>query len=41
MNTGRSVFAQLLAIVPFNHFEHLVDKHQSNGNPPIFSINRK
>lgn len=30
MNTGRTVFAQLLAVVPFGHFEHLVDKHQSN-----------
>jgi Domain of unknown function (DUF4372)/Transposase DDE domain len=30
MNTGRTVFAQLLDIVPFSHFEHLVDKHQSN-----------
>lgn len=30
MNTGSSVFAQLLAIVPYSHFEHLVDKHRSN-----------
>ena len=30
MNTGRAVFAQLLAIVPFSHFEHLVEKYQSN-----------
>ena len=37
MNTGRSVFAQLLAIVPFNHFEHLVDKHQSNHWVRTFS----
>jgi hypothetical protein len=37
MNIGRSVFAQLLAIVPFNHFEHLVDKHQSNRWVRTFS----
>jgi hypothetical protein len=37
MNTGRSVFAQLLAIVPFSHFEHLVDKHQSNRWVRTFS----
>lgn len=30
MHTGRTVFAQLLAVVPFKHFEHLVNKHQSN-----------
>jgi hypothetical protein len=30
MNTGRTVFAQLLACIPFSHFEHLVDKYQSN-----------
>jgi hypothetical protein len=30
MNSGRTVFAQLLGIVPFAHFEHLVDKHQAN-----------
>ncbi|MDZ7921792.1 IS4 family transposase [Rhodoferax sp.] len=30
MNTGRTVFAQLLGVVPFSHFEHLVDKYQSN-----------
>ena len=30
MNTGRTVFAQLLAVVPFSHFEHLVDKYQAN-----------
>lgn len=30
MNTGRTVFAQLLGIVPFSHFEHLVDKYQAN-----------
>lgn len=30
MNTGRTVFAQLLSVVPFKHFEHLVNKHQSN-----------
>lgn len=32
MNTGRTVFAQLLALVPRAHFEHLVDKHQANHN---------
>jgi hypothetical protein len=37
MNTGRSVFAQLLSIVPFSHFEHLVDKHQSNRWVRTFS----
>lgn len=30
MNVGRTVFAQLLAVVPFSHFEHLVDKYQAN-----------
>ncbi len=25
-----TVFAQILAFVPFNHFEHLVDKYQAN-----------
>ena len=30
MNTGRSIFAQLLDVVPFNHFEYLADKHQAN-----------
>lgn len=30
MNTGRAVFAQLLAIVPFSHFEYLVEKYKSN-----------
>ena len=30
MNSGRTVFAQLLGIVPFAHSEHLVDKHQAN-----------
>ena len=30
MNTGRTVFAQLLGIVPFSHFKHLVDKYQAN-----------
>jgi hypothetical protein len=29
MNTGRTVFAQLLGIVPFSHFEHLVDKYHA------------
>jgi hypothetical protein len=30
VNTASSVFGQLLAIVPYSHFEHLVDKHRSN-----------
>lgn len=30
MNSGRMVFAQLLGFVPFAHFEHLVDKYQTN-----------
>ena len=30
MNSGRTVFAQLLGFVPFAHFEHLVDKYQAN-----------
>jgi hypothetical protein len=29
-NTWRTVFAQVLSVVPFKHFEHLVNKHQSN-----------
>ena len=30
MNAGRTVFAQLLGVVPFSHFEHLFDRYQSN-----------
>ena len=30
MNKGRTVFAQLLGVVPFGHFEHLVDRYQAN-----------
>jgi hypothetical protein len=30
MNSGRTVFAQLLGFVPFAHFEHLIDKYQAN-----------
>lgn len=30
MNSGRTVFAQLLGFVPFGHFEHLVDKYRAN-----------
>ena len=30
MNSGRTVFAQLLGFVPFGHFEHLVDIYQAN-----------
>jgi hypothetical protein len=35
MNRGKAVFAQLLAQVPFSHFEHLVDVFQANkGSHP-------
>ena len=37
MNSGRTVFAQLLGIVPFAHFEHLVDKYQSNRSTQSFT----
>jgi hypothetical protein len=37
MNTGRTVFAQLLALVPRAHFEYLVDKYQSDHNSRGFS----
>ncbi len=30
MNAGQTVFAQLLAVVPFGHFEHLVARYQAN-----------
>lgn len=30
MNAGQTVFAQLLAVVPFGHFEHLVGRYQAN-----------
>lgn len=30
MNTGHTLFAQLLSVIPFSHFEHLVDKYQAN-----------
>jgi Transposase DDE domain/Domain of unknown function (DUF4372) len=30
MNRQSTVFAQLLKVVPFDHFEHLVDKYQAN-----------
>ena len=30
MHSGRTVFAQLLAVVPFKHFKHLDNKHRSN-----------
>jgi transposase len=30
MNAGKTVFAQFLGFVPFHHFEHLVDKFDSN-----------
>jgi len=37
MNQGNSVFAQLLRLIPFHHFEHLVDKYQSNKGVTTFS----
>ena len=37
MNRGRSVFAQLLDFVPFDHFEHLVDRFESNHGIRHFS----
>ncbi|CAG0993435.1 hypothetical protein BURK2_02524 [Burkholderiales bacterium] len=36
MNRGRTVFAQLLEIVPFSHFEHLVDVYQANKGVSTF-----
>jgi Domain of unknown function (DUF4372) len=37
MNRGQSVFAQLLGLVPFGHFEHLVDRFPSNHGIKHFS----
>ena len=37
MNTGQTVFTQLLKIVPFGHFEHLVDKYQTNRSTREFT----
>lgn len=37
MNRGKAVFAQLLAQVPFSHFEHLVDVYQANKGVRHFS----
>ena len=37
MNTGRSVFAQLLGFVPFKHFEYLAGKFGSNHGIHSFS----
>src|SRR3970040_93020 len=37
MNRGQSVFAQLLGFVPFSHFEHLVDRFESNHGIKHFS----
>jgi len=37
MSTGQTVFAQLLKIVPFGHFEHLVDKYQANRGTHEFT----
>ena len=30
MNHGRTVFAQLLDVAPFKHFEYLVEKSSAN-----------
>ncbi len=30
MHTGRTEFTQLLAVVTFSHFKHLVGKYQAN-----------
>jgi transposase len=30
MNAGKTIFAQFLGFIPFHHFEHLVDKLDSN-----------
>ena len=30
MNRVKAVFAQLLVLVPFSHFEHLVDVYLAN-----------
>jgi hypothetical protein len=37
VNRGRTVFAQLLDLVPFSHFEHLVDRFSSNHGVRHFS----
>ena len=37
MNRGKAVFAQILAQVPFCHFEHLVDVYQANRGIRHFS----
>ena len=37
MNRGQSVFAQLLEVVPFSHFERLVDRFSSNHGVRHFS----
>lgn len=37
MNRGKAVFVQLLAQVPFSHFEHLVDVYQANKGIRHFS----
>jgi Domain of unknown function (DUF4372)/Transposase DDE domain len=37
MNRGRTVFAQLLKLVPFSHFQHLVDRFASNHGIRHFS----
>ncbi len=37
MNRGKAIFAQLLAQVPFSHFEHLVDVFQANKGIQHFS----
>jgi Transposase DDE domain/Domain of unknown function (DUF4372) len=37
MNTGQTVFAQLLKFVPFNHFEYLTQKYKSNHRTQNFT----
>ncbi len=37
MNRGKAIFAQLLAQVPFSHFEHLVDVYQADKGVRHFS----
>ena len=37
MNRGKTVFAQLLDFIPFNHFEHLCDRFAANHGIKHFS----
>ena len=38
MSRGRTIFAQLLQFVPFNHFEHLADVYQANKGVSVFPV---